>query len=163
MAILSRWLAPAVLVAGFGLAALAPAHAQSDPLTRVLVDVADVVLRGDQPYYRYGNYDDNDRLVVRHDRYGRPMYYRLVPVRTRSGPPYGNAWGYYDQQPAARRVTCNRYGNCTVSYYNPQYDRRYDARYPRYYDTRYPRHVRRDHGRDHDRDRHGGRWHRDHD
>lgn len=148
MAILSRWLAPAVLAAGLGIAALAPtpARAQTDPLSRVLVDVADVVLRGGQPYYRYGDYRDSDRLVVRYDRYGRPMYYRLVPVRVRSGPPYGNAWGYYDNPATARRVTCNRYGNCTVSYYNPVYDRRYDSRYPRY-----------DH-RDRDR-RHGGhRW-----
>jgi len=153
MSILSRWLAPAVLAVGLGTAALvpAPAHAQDDTLTRVLVDVADVVLRGGQPYYRYGNYGYDDRLIVQRDRYGRPVYYRLVPVAARQGPPYGNAYGYYrnngypDAQ-AARRVRCNRNGNCTVTYYNPQYDRRYNDndRYSRYgsydrrdYDRRY--------------------------
>ena len=47
MAILSRWFAPAVLAAGLGfgaMAAPAPAQAQDD-LVRVLVNVADVVLR----------------------------------------------------------------------------------------------------------------------
>ena len=149
MAILSRWLASAVLAAGLGSAALlpAPAHAQ-DALTRVLVDVADVVLRGGQPYYRYGNQGDYDRLIVQRDRYGRPVYYRVVPARVRSGPPYGNAWGYYDQRnPTARRVTCNRNGNCSVSYYDPRYDRR-QGDY-----GRYDRHHR------HDRDRYrDGHW-----
>lgn len=146
---LTRWLAPAVIATGLASAALvpAPAHAQDDALARVLVDVADVVLRGGQPYYRYGNYGANDRLVVQRDRYGRPVYYRMVP-RPRSGPPYGNAWGYWNNGPGARRVTCNRNGNCTVSYYDPRYDRRgyerhrhdrsgYYDRYRSSYRTRY--------------------------
>ena len=47
MAILTRWLAPAALAAGLGFGAMtqAPAQAQ-DTLTRVLVDVAHVQLRG---------------------------------------------------------------------------------------------------------------------
>jgi hypothetical protein len=156
MNILSRWLAPAVLAAGLGTAALVPApvHAQDDTLTRVLVDVADVVLRGGQPYYRYGNYGYNDRLIVQRDRYGRPVYYRLVPVAVRQGPPYGNAYGYWNNAPAARRVKCTRNGNCSVSYYDPQYDRRY---YDRRYDDRYSRYDRHER---HDRDRYwdGRRW-----
>ena len=88
---LSRYLAPAVLAASLGVAALAapaPAQAQSDDLVRVLVDVADVVLRSGQPYYRYGDYGYDDRLVMQRDRYGRPVYYRYVPREVyRQGPP----------------------------------------------------------------------------
>ena len=70
MAILSRWLAPAVIVAGLGFGALAPApvQAQDDVLTRVLVDIADVVFNNGVPYYRYGHYGYDDRLVVGRDR-----------------------------------------------------------------------------------------------
>jgi hypothetical protein len=155
MNILSRWLAPSVLAAGLGAAALvpAPAHAQ-DALTRVLVDVADVVLRGGQPYYRYGNYGYNDRLVVQRDRYGRQVYYRLVPVAVRQGPPYGNAYGYWNNAPTARRVTCHRNGNCSVSYY--------DARYDRHYDDRHSHRGRYDRRGDDRRHVDGRRW-RDHD
>ena len=77
MKTLTRWMAPAVLAAGFGMGAMAlpqQAHAQ-DALTRVLVDVSDVILRGGQPYYRHGNYGPDDRLIVQRDRYGRPVYY----------------------------------------------------------------------------------------
>jgi len=147
MTFLSRMLAPAVLAAGFGFAALvpAPAQAQDDTLARVLVDVADVVLQGGQPYYRYGNYGANDRVYVQRDRFGRPVYYRVVPSGySNSGPPYGNAYGYYgnryntgyysrygnDFVQPAQRVKCNSSGNCTVKYYDPQYDRRgYQGRY----------------------------------
>ena len=90
---LSRYLAPAVLAARLGVAAVAapaPAQAQSDDLVRVLVDVADVVLRSGQPDYRYGDYGYDDRLVMQRDRYGRPVYYRYVPREVyRQGPPYG--------------------------------------------------------------------------
>ena len=138
MATFSRWLAPTVLAAGLGFGALVPAtaHAQDDTIGRVIVDVTDVVLRGGQPYYRGGEYGPNDRLAMQRDRYGRPVYYRVVQQR----PPYGNAYGYYDNrydnrygsryddryddaQPS-RRVSCNRNGNCTVKYYDPRYDRR---------------------------------------
>lgn len=109
MTILSRWLAPAVFAAAFGLggaAIPAPAQAQGDDLARVIVDVADVIFRSGQPYYRYDNrYGYDDRLIVVHDRYRGPVYYRQVPrtvyyrdsrynSRYRSGPPYGNAYGY---------------------------------------------------------------------
>ena len=69
MMTLSRWLAPAALAVGLSVGALAamPAHAQDNTWTRVLVDAADVALRGGQPYYRYGNYRDDDRLVVVRD------------------------------------------------------------------------------------------------
>ncbi|MGY0504967.1 hypothetical protein [Luteimonas sp. e5] len=131
MKTLTRWLAPTVLAAGFGLGALVapqPAQAQ-DELTRVLVDVADVILRGGQPYYRYGNYGPNDRLIVQRDRYGRPVYYRTV---YRSGPPYGNAYGYYRNGPGAYgkgKTKCDKRGKCVTTYYDPRRDRRANDRY----------------------------------
>ena len=107
MAILTRLLAPAALAVGLGFGAMTPAPAQAqDTLTRVLVDVADVVLRGGQPYYRYGNYGYDDRLIVQRDRYGRDAYYRMLPRYNdnyRSGPPYGNAYGYYRNAANAQR------------------------------------------------------------
>ena len=163
MMTLSRWLAPAALAVGLSVGALAamPAHAQDNTWTRVLVDAADVALRGGQPYYRYGHYRDDDRLIVVRDRYGRPAYYRLVRAdRGRDpyyagNPYYGNPYygGTY-RNPAyvntstARRVTCSHSGNCTVQYYDPNYDRRgYATRYDRGHRGGY-----RHHGRDHDRD-----------
>ncbi|MGI8561152.1 MAG: hypothetical protein ACR2J7_06910 [Luteimonas sp.] len=148
MTLLSRWIVPTALAAGLGLGAIAaPAPAQAqDQLTRVLVDVADVVLRGGTPYYRHGNYGHDDRLVVSRDRYGRPVYYRTAPrhVNSRSGPPYGNAYGYYRNGPGSRDMKCNKKGKCKVEYYDPRYDRegrrqqhvRYDRRGDRYWDGR---------------------------
>lgn len=162
MAILSRWLAPAMLAAGLGIGAMTPAPAQAQDLTRVLVDIADVVLRGGQPYYRHGDYGHDDRLIAVRDRYGRVVYYRNVPpyVQQRSGPPYGNAHGYYRNGPGSRhgadgrKVKCNKHGKCKVTYYDPRHDRSgYDERdaYDRYYGTR---------GRNDDDDRYwdGRRW-----
>lgn len=102
--VLPRWLASAILAAtlGFG-ATLVPAPVQAqDSLTRVLVDVADVVFRAGTPYDRRGDYRNDGRLIVGHDRYGRTVYYRVVPgddhhrdrVSYRSGPPYGNGYGH---------------------------------------------------------------------
>ena len=147
MKMLSRWFAPAVLAAGLGFGAMTPAPVQAqDSLTRVLVDVADVVLRSGVPYYRYGDYGYNDRLVAGRDRYGRLVYYRTVPrgydSRYRSGPPYGNAYGYYRNGPGSRDMKCNKHGKCKVQYYDPRYDR--------------DRHDRWDHDRRDDR-----RWHDD--
>lgn len=146
MTILSRWLAPTVLAAGLGFGAMVPAPAQAqDDLVRVLVDVADVVLRGGQPYYRHGGYGYNDRLVATRDRYGRLVYYRMAPRHVRSGPPYGNAYGYYrNNNPAARDVKCNKHGKCKVTYYDARYDRRDDDRYyrSRYDQSRYDRRDR---------------------
>ena len=135
---LSRYLAPAVLAASLGVAAIAapaPAHAQSDDLVRVLVSVADVVMRGNTPYYRQGDYGYDDRLVMQRDRYGRPTYYRYVPRQTynRSGPPYGNAYGYNRNRgypvTGQRDVKCNKHGKCKVEYYDSRYDR--DGRHSR--------------------------------
>lgn len=141
---LSRYLVPAVLATSLGLAALAapaPAQAQSsNDLIRVLVNVADVVMQGNQPYYRYGDYGYNDRLIAQRDRYGRVVYYRTVPrAQYRNGPPYGNAYGYYRNRPTAanRSVKCNKNGKCKTTYYDPRYDR----------DDRHDRH-----------DRDGRRW-----
>ena len=142
---LTRLLAPTVLAASLGLAAVAapaPAQAQSDDQVRVLVNVADVVLRGNQPYYRYGNYGYNDRLITQRDRYGNPVYYRYVPRNVyRQGPPYGNAYGYYGNQGnQGQRTKCNNNGKCTVTYYDSRYDR--DDRRYRYNNARYDRHDR---------------------
>ncbi|MGV8943383.1 hypothetical protein [Thermomonas sp.] len=134
----SRFVAPAVLAATLGFAAIAapaPAQAQSsDELVRVLVNVADVVMRGNTPYYRYGDYGYNDRLIAQRDRYGRVVYYRDVPrgnyrTQYRPGAPYGNAYGYYRKQPVAppQRVNCNKHGKCKATYYDPRHDR--DGRY----------------------------------
>lgn len=159
MATMSRWLAPAVLAAGLGMAVLspAPARAQSgDDLVRVLVDVADVVLRGGTAYDRNGNYGYDDRLIVSRDRYGRPVYYRNMPRDYRNAPPYGNAYGYYRNAPS-RQMKCNKHGKCKSTYYDARYDRdgrRYDNRYDnRYYSyDRDDRRRGRDHHDDHDDD-----------
>ncbi|MGY0560392.1 hypothetical protein ACW7G2_06720 [Luteimonas sp. A277] len=129
MSISFRWLAPLILAAGFGAAALAPAPARaSDDLVRVIVDVADVVLRGGSPYYRHGNYGHNDRLVMVRDRHGRPVYYRQVPRNYRAGyhpsqfrgpPPHARARGHAKQ----RNGNCDRNGRCSVRYYDPRFDR----------------------------------------
>ena len=143
---LSRYLAPAVLAASLGVAAVAapaPAQAQSDDLVRVLVDVADVVLRSGQPYYRYGDYGYDDRLVMQRDRYGRPVYYRYVPYgyNARHSQPYGNAYGYRgkDNDRYYRDVDCNKHGKCKVEYYDARYDR--DGRH-RYGNVRYDNYGR---------------------
>ncbi|MDQ3039940.1 MAG: hypothetical protein M3Q51_00840 [Pseudomonadota bacterium] len=128
---LSRYLAPSMLAASLGLAALAapaPAQAQSNDLVRVLVNVADVVMRGNTPYYRNGDYGNNDRLIAQRDRYGRVVYYRDVrDTQNRNGPPYGNAYGYYRNGPGAsdRNVKCNKHGKCksVSTYYDPRHDR----------------------------------------
>lgn len=127
---MTRWLAPAALAAALGAGALmpAPARAQSDDLVRLIVDVADVAMRGGQPYYRYGNYGHADRLVVGRDRYGRKVYYRVVdrPGRYRHpAPRYGRdhrrGYGYSYRAPS--RTKCNKHGKCKVEYYDPRYDR----------------------------------------
>lgn len=132
MTTLVRMLAPALLAAGLGTAGLlapAPAKAQSDELIRVLVDVADVVMRGGQPYYRYGDNGYDDRLIVQRDRYGNPVHYRSLsraryPGDDRYGPPYGNAYGYRNGPvTGAQRAKCNKHGKCKVEYYDPRYDR----------------------------------------
>lgn len=169
MAILSRWLAPAALAAGLGFGAMIPAPAQAQDLTRVLVDIADVVLRGGQPYYRNGDYGNDDRLIAQRDQYGRTVYYRNVPRYTqRSGPPYGNAYGYYRNGPGSRDgatsrdVKCNKHGKCKVSYYDPRYDRSgYDNRdaYERYNRTRHSdSRSSRDHDDHDDDDRYSDGW-----
>lgn len=152
-AVLARWLAPMALAAGLGVAALTPVSARADEhrtddFVRVVVDIADVIFRGGHPYYRHGGYGYGDRLIVVHDRYGHPAYYREVPrdrYHRRSGPPYGEAHGHWRGHRAAhdRRVVCDHYGRCVTRYYDPRYDRRY-----------YTYHDPRDRYDDHDRWRH---------
>lgn len=151
MSSLARWLAPAALAATLaaGAALPAPAHA-ADPLVRVIVDLGDVVFRNGQPYYRYGRYGYDDRLIVERDYRGRPVYYRHVPrdYDGRYGPPYGNAYGYHRTRDGRySRQVCDGRGRCRVEYYDPRYDHRYGDRYD---------HRGRD--RDHDRDDRPGRW-----
>lgn len=144
---LSRYLAPAVLAASLGVAAVAaPALAQaqqSDNLVRVLVNVADVVMRGNQPYYRQGDYGYDDRLAVQRDAYGRNAYYRYVPrdAYNQSGPPYGNAYGYHRNRgypvTGAQRTKCNKHGKCTVTYYDPRQNRNDGYADERYGNDRY--------------------------
>ncbi len=152
MKILSRWLAPAALAAGLGIAAMTPtpAKAYDDDLVRVVVDVADVIFNGGQPYYRYGpGYGYDNRLIVVQDRYRRPVYYRYVPRNTyyryRSGPPYGNAYGYY------------RDGRWWDGRRWHDRDDRYD-RHDRYRDRRWE--TRRWRDDDRDWDRHRGSYHK---
>ena len=141
---LTRYLAPAVMAASLGVAAIAapaPAQAQSDDLVRVLVNVADVVIRGNTPYYRYGDYSYDDRLIMQRDRYGRPVYYRSVPRgynASRNAPPYGNAYGYNRNRgypvTGQRNLQCNKHGKCKAEYYDSRYDR--DGRNSGNYDNR---------------------------
>lgn len=124
---LTRWILPAVLATGFAAAAVVPAPARAnDDLVRVIVDVADVVLRGNTPYYRHGGYGQHDRLLVSYDRYGRPVYYRHVPRHHhgyRPGPPpHARAHGRRDHRHSQTR--CDSRGRCTVQYYDPRQDRR---------------------------------------
>lgn len=140
MTLFTRWMIPAVMATGFGFAgAVVPQQAQAqDALSRVIVDIADVILRGGQPYYRHGGYGPDDRLLVEHDHYGRPVYYRMVDRH--SGPSHGNAYGYYrngkhDQQ----RTQCDRRGKCKAIYYDPRYDRRGEYRVYDDYARRYSR------------------------
>lgn len=137
MSTFSRWLAPLIIAVGFGTLAIAPSTARADSgddLVRVLVDVADVVLRGNQPYYRNGNDGYNDRLVVVRDNRGQQRYYRNVPRgqyanNYRGGPAYGYRGDYRNDYRNDRRsdrdVSCNKHGKCKVktTYYDPRYDR----------------------------------------
>jgi len=147
MTSLARWLAPAALAATLAAGAALPAPAQAaGPSVRLIVDLGDVVFRNGQPYYRYGNYGYDDRLIVERDYRGRPVYYRYAPQYNRDyGPPYGNAYGYHRNRDGrySRRVCDNR-GRCRVEYYDPRHDRSYGYR-------------DRDHDRDDRRDHHG-RW-----
>ncbi|MCE7032020.1 hypothetical protein LY625_05210 [Lysobacter sp. GX 14042] len=120
----TRLIAPVLAVVLGALAVSTPAPARaSDDLIRVLVDVADVVMRGDQAYYRHGRYGHNDRLVVVRDHHGRASYYRHVPRQyRRGGPPHGVAHGYYRNAPG--RANCNSNGKCKVTYYDPRKDRK---------------------------------------
>lgn len=162
----SRWIAPAALAAALAIGAFtpAPAHAQSSyELTRAIVSIADVVFRGNEPYYRYGNYGQDDRLIASRDRYGRPVYYRVVRddrynnnyngydnryqgAYARTAPPYGNAYGYYGQTQG--RMKCNPHGKCKTQYYDGRYDRGDHDRNDRY---------ARDYNRDRDDERNDDR------
>ncbi|RMH93398.1 hypothetical protein EBB59_05845 [Lysobacter pythonis] len=123
-------MAPTILAAGFGLGALAMSQQvqAQEPPTRVLVDIEDVILHDGQPYYRHGDYGLDERLIVEHDRHGRPRYYRVVDSHY-GNPPYGNAYGYY-RNGQGSRARCNRNGKCV--WYTPRYDYRSDYRHHDY-------------------------------
>ena len=153
MATLSRWLAPGVLAAGLGFGAAIPAPAQAeDDLVHVLVHVADVIVHGGHHYYRHGGYGYGNRLVVRYDPYGHPLYYRTVPRYHGGyyGGSYyydgyrGSPYGYYRDGAVTRSAKCNKHGKCKVTYYD--HGGYYDDRvvYDRYYNTRDYRYRYRD-------------------
>ncbi|WP_024891591.1 hypothetical protein [Luteimonas huabeiensis] len=126
MSVLSRWFAPVVLAAGFGAVALAPTPAHADDeLVRIIVDAADVILRGGEPYYRHG---DDRRLVVGRDRYGRPVYYRDAPRYDPRAYDRDRRHSHRyddrrDRRHDRRNVRCDSRGRCTAQYYDPRYDR----------------------------------------
>lgn len=141
MTTLSRWFVPVVLAVGLGvvgLFAVAPAqargHHHDHHLARVIVGLADVVIRGNVPYYRYGNYGYDDRLIIVHDRYRRPTYYRHVPRHV----VYRHAPRRVVYRPAPRYGYAPRYDNRYYSYDRPgrDGDRRRDRHdgYDRYND-----------------------------
>ena len=135
----------AVIAAGltFGFTP-APAQAQSIvDIARVIVSINDIAYRGGVPYYRYGNYGPQDRIIVVREN-GRNRYYRNV-YRSQPSYGYGNNYGYYGNAPRG-----NAYGH----YKNGKYQR------ARYYSgrDRWDRDDRRRWDRDDRR-----RWDRDDD
>lgn len=115
----SRWLSTATLAVALAAGSLLPAKAQAqDSLARVIVDIADVVVRGNQPYYRYGNYGPQDRLVMGRDPYGRPVYYRVDAYgRTNNGYGGGYSGGNYSRYGGAYADPySSRYGNSYGGY-----------------------------------------------
>lgn len=69
-------------------------------LARVIVNVNDIVYRNGQPYYRYGNYGQYDRVY--RERYnGGYRYYRNAPR--------GVAHGYYGTQPGHNKHNYRNY------------------------------------------------------
>lgn len=139
MSLLLRWFAPVAVAAGLGTAALTPTTARADDeLVRVIVDAADVILRGGDPYHRDARHGYSDRLIMERDRHGRPVYYRHAlragggkHHHRRSGPPsHAPAHGYrasYGRQ-GREASRCDRRGRCTVQYYDPRYDRDHRGR-----------------------------------
>ena len=132
MPVFARWIASMAIAAALGAASLMPTPARaSDDLVRVIVDAADVILRGGMPYYRHGG--AYDRVIVERDRYGRPVYYRYAPrgghvahYRT-SRPvhlPPPAYRGHHRHGPPSRNVRCDSRGRCTAQYYDPRYDRK---------------------------------------
>lgn len=129
----------ALLAGVIGLTAPGQAKAQtSDEIVRTLVQLADVVFRNGQPYYRYG---PNEPLMMGRDQYGRTVYYRAQGYEQYpyTYPQMGsNAYGrtvYYGTQdyqnyspygsvgPRHSTTRCNTNGWCTQTYYDPRYDR----------------------------------------
>lgn len=115
-----RWLVPMVIATALGVVAtIAPAHAQDNP-DRMLVDTPDLVFRDCAPR---GDDRDDDRPAIRRDAYGRPIYFRYIPLdrhQVRNGPPYGNAQDGRHDRPGTWRsgdggnAECRRQdGNCT--------------------------------------------------
>lgn len=113
-----------VLAMGLGFASLAPTPAQAQnsivDLARVIVNVNDIVYRGGQPYYRYGSYGPQDRIIVVREG-NRNVYYRNVPR--------GNAYGYYGHPQHSNKYKTKHKGKYknTRYYSRDRYDRdRYD-------------------------------------
>lgn len=124
---LTRWMWPAALATGLATTFAVPTPARaSDDLVQVIVDIADVVMRGDTAYDRRGGYGYDDRLRVSYDRHGRPVYYRTAPRshgRHHHGPPRYAAERHRHHERARGRTECDRRGRCTTYYYDPREDR----------------------------------------
>lgn len=146
-----RIFGPTAILAGIlGAAALAPVPVQaqsSDEIVRTLVQVADVIFRNGQPYYRYGS---NEPLAVGRDQYGRTVYYRTqgygqypyaypqMESNTYGRTVYYGTQDYQGYPPygstSIRNSTtrCNSSGWCTQTYYDPRYDRSRRGQYYRF-------------------------------
>lgn len=127
----NRWIAVAALAiaAAFALPQSALAQRVQDEDVREYVDEADVVMRGGQPYYRYGDDGSYERLRIERDLAGQALYYRVAGRGGR---------GYY--RPGYERYTrCDSRGRCRVEYYDPRYDRRGEYRVYDDYARRYVR------------------------
>jgi hypothetical protein len=117
--------------------AQSPAQAE-DPQIRVVVDVADVVMRNGYPYYRHGGFGYRDRLIVESDAYGRPIYYRMAPPEDagQTAESRRPSYGHYSSRLRDDRYysseRCDANGVCQVEYYDPRDGRRWSgARYQR--------------------------------
>lgn len=87
-----RFIISSAVALAVSLAAFAPPAEARDDVARVLVDIADVAIRGGVPYYRHGGYHAHDRLVVVRDHHGHPRYYRTSYRDNRYDRGYGQGY-----------------------------------------------------------------------
>ena len=111
-------IAVAAVSAGLSLAfAPQPAKAQSIvDIARVIVNANDIVYRGNVPYYRYGSYRPQDRIIVVREG-GHRKYYRQAPR--------GVAHGYYGTQPGHHKNKAYKARAKAYKKYRKQQAKRY--------------------------------------